>query len=392
MNTIYLFFNNIFPSFYWHIDASNLGMPYAFNSIFSVGDYVLNRLPYNPLNELIVILIESFIILMLILLPSIFSYKIVSEGYRRRKKFYFKKYLLLIRSYFQTDKSKEIFDELNATRYNFRRNVLISVLMFLEKFDTRYAEHDLRQLYFDLGLDKDSSRKLKNVFWDQKIQGIRELSQLRVKKKNAKLVELLQSDNDVLRNECQLGLIKLLPFVPFAFLDSLDRPFTVWEQMNVYKMLKEKKIEIPEFQLWLGHWNDTVVMFSLDMIRILYQREAVPAVLELLEHPNENIKAKVIRTLIDIGSVDSVPKMKEIFVLEDIQNQVNIVKSISNLKLVDELPFFESLLSSESFEMKMEAAKAIGKIPRLGQKRLQAINKNADAELSSIILHVISRL
>jgi hypothetical protein len=266
---------------------------------------------------------------------------------------------------------------------------MIDVLMAIDKAENKEISDRIKNLYIDLQLDKVSVRKLDKWSWNKKIQGIRELSHMRVKSENQRIISFQQKNNDILRIESQLGLIKLLPFVPFAFLDSQEKPFTVWEQINAFDLIRKKRIEIPEFHLWLDHWNDSVVMFCLDMIRVLKQNQAAPKVLELINHPNDFVKGKVIKTLVELESYEAIAKLKEIYHLEELPNQLNILKSIGYLKMESELNFLEDKLKNDEFKIRFEACKAIAKIGDVGVNRLNFLLPQADDELKRIINHVL---
>lgn len=358
--------------------------------IQAVINYVFERLPYNALNRLIVYMILVFFVSLIILLPTIIISKLYLAYQKTRYNQIHVKYSKAIIAYLIRNKeANEICDRNKLKSSRFHRNVMIDVLMAIDKAENKVVSDKIRALYIDLKLNKESIRKLDKYSWNKKIFGIRELSHMRVKSENQKIISFQQKNNDVLRIESQMGLIKLLPFVPFAFLDSQEKPFTVWEQINVFDLIRKNRIEIPEFHLWLDHWNDSVVMFCLDMIRILKQKQAAPKVLELINHDNDFVKGKVIKTLIDLESYEAIAKLKEMYHLEELPNQLNILRSIGQLKMDSEINFLEDKLKSDEFKIRMEACKSIAKIGETGVARLNVLSVNADEELKGIINHVL---
>lgn len=356
----------------------------------AVINYVFESLPYNALNRLIVYMILIFFVSLIILLPTILISKLYLAYQKTRYNQIHVKYSQIIIDYLIGNKEvHDINDRDKLKSSRFHRNVMIDVLMAIDKAENKAVSDRIRALYLDLKLNQESIRKLYKFSWNKKIFGIRELSHMRVKSENQKIISFQQKNNDVLRIESQMGLIKLLPFVPFAFLDSQEKPFTVWEQINVFDLIRKNRIEIPEFHLWLEHWNDSVVMFCLDMIRILKQKQAAPKVLELIYHDNDYVKGKVIKTLIDLESYEAISKLKEIYYLEELPNQLNILRSIGQLKMESEINFLEDKLKSNEFKIRMEACKSIAKIGETGVARLNALSVNADEELKGIINHVL---
>jgi hypothetical protein len=356
----------------------------------AVINYVFERLPYNALNRLIVYMILVFFVSLIILLPTTIISKLYLAYKKTRYNQVYVKYSQAVIAYLIGNKEvNEIVDKNKLKSSRFHRNVMIDVLMAIDKAENKTVSDKIRALYIDFKLNQESIRKLDKYSWNKKIFGIRELSHMRIKSENQKIISFQQKNNDILRIESQMGLIKLLPFVPFAFLDSQDKPFTVWEQINVFDLIRKNKIEIPEFLLWLDHWNDSVVMFCLDMIRILKQKQAASKVMELINHDNDFVKGKVIKTLIDLESYEAIAKLKEMYHLEELPNQLNILRSIGQLKMDSEINFLEDKLKSDEFKIRMEACKSIAKIGEAGVARLNVLSANADEELKGIINHVL---
>ncbi|WP_162845358.1 HEAT repeat domain-containing protein [Labilibaculum antarcticum] len=359
-----------------------------FERIHSFIEYIFERLPYNVLNRLIIYMIIGFFTALVLLLPSILFSKLYITYRKNKKKLLIQKYSKLVVRFLIDDLSDKELSDLKRIKSKFHRKVITSVLIAIDTAENKVVSNQIRTLYLDMKLNEDSSRKLRKR-WHHKIRGIRELSHMRVKKDNKYIMDFLQKPNEILRIESQLGLIKLLPFVPFAFLDSQEKPFTVWEQINVFDLIRKNRIEIPEFTLWLDHWNDSVVMFCLDMIRILKQRESVPKLMELLNHENDLVKGKVIRTLVDLESKEAVVKLKELFVLEELPNQINIIRSIGQLRLESEMDFLVKKSNDEEFKIRMECCKSLALIGESGQEKLKVLAENGDEELKRIIKHVL---
>ena len=359
-----------------------------FQKIEGFINYTFEQVPNNALNKLIIYMIIIFGIALLLLLPLIVFSKLYISYRNERYSRLFKKYSRYAIRFVMNELTDAKIDELKKIKSRFHRKVMIAVLIAIDAAENKEVSGGIRKFYLELKLNEDSIKKLRKG-WHQKIRGIRELSHMRVKSENKRILDFLQKPNEILRIESQVGLIKLLPFVPFAFLDSQEKPFTVWEQINVFDLIRKNRIEIPEFHLWLNHWNDSVVMFCLDMIRVLKQKEAVPKVLELVNHDNELVKAKVIKTLVELKSKEAVAKLKELYLLEELPNQINIIKSIGHLRLESELEFLLDNINDKDFKIRMECCKSIALIGEIGHSKLKELALNADDELKRIIKHVL---
>ena len=354
----------------------------------SIVNYAFERLPYNALNGLIIYMIIVFFVVLAFLLPSILFSKLYLSYLKRKTELLYRKYSKIIVRFLIDDLSEKELSDLKNVKSKFHRKILTAVLISIDTAESKLVSSEIRKLYLDMKLNEDSVRKLRKG-WHHKIRGIRELSHMRVKSENKNIMEFLKRPNEILRIESQMGLIKLLPFVPFAFLDSQEKPFTVWEQINVFDLIRKKRIEIPEFHLWLDHWNDSVVMFCLDMIRVLKQREAAPKVMELLYHDNDLVKGKAVKTLVDLESEEAVVKLKKLFLLEELPNQINIIRSIGQLRLESEMNFLIENINNEEFKIRMECCKSLALVGVPGIVKLQSLSENGDEELKRIISHVL---
>ncbi|PKQ64398.1 hypothetical protein BZG02_06175 [Labilibaculum filiforme] len=333
-------------------------------------------------------MIIIFFIALLILLPSILFSKLYIAYRKRKTALLHQKYSRIVVRFLINDLSEKELTDLKRIKSKFHRKIMTAVLISIDTAESKIVSKQIRGLYLEMKLNEDSIKKLRRR-WHHKIVGIRELSHMGVKSENKYIMEFLQRPNEILRIETQMGLIKLLPFVPFAFLDSQEKPFTVWEQINVFDLIRKKRIEIPEFHLWLDHWNDSVVMFCLDMIRVLKQKEAAPKVLELLNHQSDLVKGKVIKTLVDLESKEAVVRLKNIFFLEELPNQVNIIRSIGQLRLESEVNFLIENMASKEFKIRMECCKSMALVGDTGIAKLKTLAENGDEELKGIVNHVL---
>ena len=155
----------------------------------------------------------------------------------------------------------------------------------------------MRKLFRDLGLHEVSYSRIKNGNWTEKIRGLHELCEMRITESYDRIRRLLHSRNEILRVEAQLAAIRLSPDKPFSFLDSIRRPFTLWEQINVYSFFKKNEILPPDFTLWLNSSNRSVLIFGLRMIQMYKATKNENAVRALVQHKDKEVRLEAIKTL-----------------------------------------------------------------------------------------------
>lgn len=285
---------------------------------------LFNRIP------LLTVIILIIIVMMIIVL-------IITLIYRTRRKRITKRDQAASQQY-QDAVTEYLFDEkaeqpatLRQADSPQKKQVLIDEIMQLYANLSGEIANRLRELYIDLGLDNESVQKTKSPQWHIRAKGFRELAQMNIKTVNDEIERCLNSPNDVLRMEAQLALVRLNYDDPFSFLDKLEKPFTSWEQLHVFEMMKRYQIETPDFTRWINSSNLTVVLFSIRMIRAFKQVGAYERLLPFLTHADNELREEVILTLGDLQNPDVLPVLKERYINESEQNKVLILKSMAKL-------------------------------------------------------------
>lgn len=360
------------------------------NKIFNYLNDAFNRLPDNALNNIFILIILYFFLSFLILLVFILVRRIYSVYLKRRKRAVF--------NYYQNILSKYIFDEsyksmaysiFSKAESAFDKDILIDVLYnYHIKFEGAHQKI-LKTIYKELQLNQLSFEKLKSKNWTTIVKGIQEISEFNIKAENKKILDLLNHKNNIISFEAQLASIKLLPFVPFAFLDNLERPFTKWEQINVYDLIKSKNIEVPDFRLWLNSKNDTIVEFCLKMIQIQKQYGSEKEIIDLLDHKNQQIRKECIKTIgvLDIKSANEL--LIKMIPNEDYIVKCELIKAIHQINEKIDLNLYTELLNSNNYSVKKEICYALRDNINYGPFYLAEIYEKTDDDiLRQIIKHV----
>ena len=352
-------------------------------------------LPKNKYNIVFIFIIIIFIITIISVVIFIYSFKLFIAGIDFRKKMLKSDYTDYINEYLFADTSIDeismIFSNVNT---KFRKNILIGVLIELYMNFTGDTQKNIQILYKKLKLDIHSEEKLSSKMWNVKLLGMKELSIMQAKRGNKKILKILNSKNDILRKESQLVLVKLLPFVPFAFLDALEKPFSLWEQINIYNLIINENIEQPEYSLWLNSKNNSVVIFALRMIMDLRQIDSINTIVLLLKHKDSEVRKYAIITLGKIGDFSTAKHLIKMYETEHCIFKPLIIKSLSKMSEPKNIEFFVSLLSCNHYEIRLQSCYAIKNIGRIGLVKLNEILniENTDKEIKKSILHVLDKL
>jgi HEAT repeat protein len=275
---------------------------------------------------------------------------------------------------------------------NFRRQVLIEQMIDVSinlKGDTGLK---LVELYKQLDLDKDSIARARSKKWHLKIKGFRELAFMDIKEANDEIYKALNSANEILRMEAQIALVRLSDENPFEFLFHLTRPFSLWEQITLYELMVQHEIPPPAFRQWIDSHNDTVVMFSLRMIREFKQMEAEPDVIKILSHPSENVRLLAVQVAGDLKMRSSLNTLKHMYKNQDYKICLEIVRSMGKMPDSAMMGFLQLVLDKEDdVQLQIEATKAIENMGEEGVKALVKLMKSEYKNYTIIVRHVLDR-
>jgi len=265
---------------------------------------------------------------------------------------------------------------------------LIDEIMQLYANLSGEISNKLRELYIDLGLDNESVTKTKSHQWHVRAKGFRELAQMNIQTVNEEIEKCLNSDNDILRMEAQLAMIRLNYEDPFSFLSKLEKPFTSWEQLHVYEMISRHQINLPEFSDWLNSKNETIVVFCIRMIRAFKQAENYKKLFPLLEHSNKDIREEAIITLGELQIYETLSVLKERYVVEEQDARVLILQAMSKMPEDANVDFLQGILEPSN-ALRLQAAEALSRIESFGVKGIETILRRSDDDLQAVARHIL---
>ncbi len=272
----------------------------------------------------------------------------------------------------------------------FRKNVLIDQIIDVSIMMPEDLLEHLRDLYFHLNLVKETERKLNSRKWHNKIKAIKELSHLEIKDYNGKVMKLINSNNDTLRMEAQIGMVRLSDAEnPLEFLEHLTHDFSVWEQITLHEVMLESTIQLPNFGRWLISDNHDVGMFCLRMMRE-YQQIDVEGLEMMLYHPNEKVARFATEVAGDLKVDVVADKLIELYYDEPYLNKLEVLKTLGKFGNPSSIEFVKDIVDSEDdTQIQIEGVKAINKMGDEGTATLQDMMKSEYKDYKIIVKHVI---
>ncbi len=356
---------------------------------------VLNRFDKSPLlvTILYIVILYSIVTMITLLIIILLNRRRIQRE-QELKGYLLEKYQEALMDYlFYEEKQEEAFQELNWIANNrINRQILIDQMIDLSVNLKGEIREVIQTLYLRLGLKNDSLEKAYSRKWHKNIKGFRELAFMNIKDANKRIIKSLNSNNNILRMEAQIAMVRLSEENPYEFLHLLKKPLSLWEQVTLHEMLIQHNLKVPDFKQWFSSSNVTVVMFALQMVSWYKQRGAGKEILELFNHENENVRYTSYKICGQIGLKMALPAMAERYPEEILKNRLEILRTFSQVPDEKYLKFLKSVLDTEEdVQLQIEATKAMENTDEPGISMLIKLMKSKSEykNYQIIIRHVL---
>lgn len=294
---------------------------------------------------------------------------------------------------FEEDKREVARMELKEIAENqFDRQLLIDQMIDLSINLKGEIKETIKELYLFLGLKEDSLRNVNSKKWHEKVKGIRELAYMNIREAAGQILESLNSNNEIVRMEAQIAMVRLSDENPYHFLHFMEKPLAVWEQVTLHELLIQHDLKVPAFKEWFVSDNLSVVNFALEMTAWFKQKSSEKEVVALFEHEDENIRNTAYRVCGEIGLENSLPAMKEVYEKEIYKNKLEILSSFGKIPEEQNLGFLKSVLDmEEDVQLQILATKAMENTDEPGISMLIKLMKSKSEykNYQIIIRHVL---
>lgn len=326
-------------------------------------------------------LFRDIIFIFLVLLVSLFIFivcytinKRVSEA---KKKVWLETIADLINAaIFSTDESPicgELSEKLIALlKIQGFRNYMINALSDAKKNLSGSSAMNIKKLYEELSLDRDSFQKLKNNSWHIKAKGIQELAVMQQAKYVKHIFKLTTHANELVRNEAQCCLLNIYGFPGLRFLDVAEYPVSQWQHIQLLNKLNDVlPNNFDPIKKWLRSSNESVVVFALKLSAFYNCYAVYDDVIKCMENSCMQVKLTALAYLKKIGQEGT---SKLILVSYYFQNKIiklAVLNALIDLGTVADVPFLLRELNDKDDNVKAAAAKALSYLHPSGTTFLQ---------------------
>ncbi len=365
------------------------------NFISRYSERVMVRFDKSPLFITILYVVILYSIVTLITLLIII---LLNRGKMQReqklKEYLKEEYQQKLMDYlFEEDKLDQAFMDLERIASNkFNRQILIDQMIDLSINLKGEIKEVIKKLYLLLGLMKDSLEKAYSRKWHENVKGFRELAFMGIREANERIIESLNSNNEILRMEAQIAMVSLSDDNPYHFLHLMEKPLAIWEQITLHELLIQHNLKVPAFKQWFESENISVLIFAMEMVSWFKQKGAGSAIIRLFEHENDEVRRTAYKVCGEIRLKSSLPVMKKIYEGESDKNKLEILNAFARVPEERHLSFLKSVLDmEEDVQLQILATKAMENTDEPGISMLIKLMKSKSEykNYQIIIRHVL---
>ncbi|HEY0054103.1 MAG TPA: hypothetical protein VGB63_02000 [Pedobacter sp.] len=281
------------------------------------------------------------------------------------------------------------FGRLPIYRESIRKILVAKLLNNNSNFSGRTAEI-LRELYFQLKLDKHARKSLRSKPWCDQIEAIRELTEMSVKDECAIILKHTNDRNPQLRLEAQVAYIRLCSDNPFRFLDTIREPLLEYHQIILFEVItKAETMARPRFSFWLNSKNDSVVLFSLKLVEYYQQFDALPTLIYLINHYNHIIRGYSIDLLGRMEAEMAESHLVASYPIQPLKIKIKILHTLGLIASGSSLSFLNSQARNKEYPIRIAALRAIKAHRQDGPDLLTALFNEGAGQDKAIIRHVL---
>lgn len=356
--------------------------------IFSISPFLKAFDTAEPTEILLWSIVFINILVAAALLISLFVSKLLAKAREKRNERILLFFEELLSVYLEDEQAREstlhrLQQQLTSTE---RKELLAKVLVnYKRNFSGDYGRM-IKQLYVSLSLQDHSSKKLESRKWNVRAAGISELTQMEITGAANRFIKFLDARESDVRMLAISGLIELTRYDALKHIEEKNYHLSDWEQtIMLERFLSLPKEDIPGIERLLRSENDSIVSFSLHLVKHLNQYQAGPEVIKLLKHPNAEIRKLAVEVAGALLLVDCLPQLISMYPAEAVDTKLTIIGTIGEIGSGSELGFLMQQLNTDDHEIILSAVRAMIRIDPSCGETLE--KQKSEKELQSIVAH-----
>ena len=268
---------------------------------------------------------------------------------------------------------------------------------FLEKLvdSERKFSGTAREKIQDLFMDYDLQKEAFNKFHQKKAYliagGIQELTAMKVETAIPEIASFLTHQSPQVEQEAQYAMVAFKGFEGLRFLNTASTKISDWQQLRLLLSVTHIPDDGPaEVEGWLRSGNDSVIVFSLNLVRKFQMLSLYDSVWMLLSHASVPVRIHAVQTLLSLEKSDTMPELAIIFGVQPLEVQTEILKVMEISRDQRTVNFLKQQLREHPATIiKIHAAEALHALGHADYLSALKQQRSSSKELTAIIKHAL---
>ncbi|MDR4891907.1 MULTISPECIES: HEAT repeat domain-containing protein [unclassified Chryseobacterium] len=271
------------------------------------------------------------------------------------------------------------------------RNLFLQRLAESEKKFSGAAQNKLKDLFQEYSLQEEALKKLNQKKEHIIAGGIQELTAMQVEEALPKISTFLTHPSAQVYQEAQYAMVNFKGFEGLHFLNSISSKISEWQQLRLLISITN----IPEnsgesIKIWMESSNDSVVIFTLKLLRKFQVLSLYSTVTDVLDHPSVDVRVQAVQTLLSLENSFTIGDLMEVYPQQPIEVQKEILKVMKKSKDQCCTDFLkDQLLNTPDSGIKVYAAEALCALEKQEYLTELSQKENYSEELIQIIKYAL---
>jgi len=230
--------------------------------------------------------------------------------------------------YGEEELSEDIYFKALSVNASFR-NLFLQKLVDSEKKFSGAAKNRIQDLFKEYDLRKEAIKKLTQKKAYLISRGIRELTVMEFQEAIPQIETYLSHSSPQVYQEAQYAMVRFKGFEGLSFLDHFPTRISEWQQLrfllSISLLPEDSEEKIAE---WLESQNDTVIIFTLKLIKKFQLLSFYPKVIGLLSIASVEVRVKAVQTLMSLENPETVEYLSGIYYDQPDEVRLEILKVI----------------------------------------------------------------
>lgn len=269
------------------------------------------------------------------------------------------------------------------------RNLFLEKLVASEKKFSGAAHHEINKLFQDFHLEKETKKKLNQKQPYLIAGGLQEVASMHMESEIPKIAALLNHPSPLIYQEAQYAMVSFKGFNGLDFLDTVYTKISEWQQLRLLLSVTViPKNSDEAVSNWLRSTNNSVIIFTLRLLRKFQMLSFYPHVLNLLDHSSEKVRIQAVQTLQSLENSSTVNHLIESYPDQTPDIQVEIIRVLKISRDQQCVDFLKKQLTHHSFsKLKIFAAEALFSLGHSDYLINLAKDQSSPEQLTQIVNH-----